>query len=217
MQVLGTIDWKAIFSSVSVVALGIGAVSWALKAVGEQYLKKRFREYEKQLEAQTAALKLRFDLQLETLKSELNLLQSKNSRLHEKRMLVLESLYQKIVALNDAMREMTAEVQFLHANPVEEERARVSAASAAYHDFLKHYTESRIFFSLATCAQIDTLQNKYFNSLLKYQSQRYLPLAGDTFYSPEQAQTASDTIRRAVPPVLRLIEQDFRALLGVQE
>lgn len=217
MQMLGVVDWKAVFSNVSLYALALGAVSWGLKAAGEQYLKKRFRDYEKQLDAQTATLKLRFDLQLETLKSELNLLQSKNSRLHEKRMLVLESLYQKIVVLNDAMKEMTAEVQFVQADPAGEERERVRAASAAYSAFLRHYTENRIFFSLSTCAQIDTLQNKYFNSLLKYQAHMYLPKSGDAFYSPEKALTASETIRRAVPPVLRLIEQDFRTLLGVQE
>jgi hypothetical protein len=188
-----------------------------LKAAGEQYLKKRFRAYEKQLEAQAAADKLRFDLQMETLKSELSLVQSKNSRLHEKRMLVLESLYQKIVVLNDAMKEMTAEVQFVHADPAKEERARVSAASAAYSDFLKYYTESRIFFSLSTCAQIDTLQNKYFNSLLDYRTHTFFSTPNAALYSSEKALTASETIRRAVPPVLRLIEQDFRALLGVQE
>lgn len=217
MQLLETIDWKTVFSNVSLAALLIGGVSWGLKAAAEQYLRVRFRDYEKRLETQTAELKLRLDLQLETLKAEINWAQAKNSRLHEKRMLVLESLYQKIVVLNAAMKDLTAEVQFIYADMEAEERGRVRAASQAYRSFFTYYTENRIFFSLASCAQIDTLQNKYFNSLLSYRTPAAPFEAGSPFYNSEKALTASETIRRAVPPVLRLIEQDFRGLLGVQE
>jgi hypothetical protein len=81
---------------------------------------------------------------------------------------------------------------------------------------LHYYTANKIFFASATCTQIETLQNKYFNSLLHYRTHQ-LALDPDSFFSPEETLNASETIRRAVPPVLRTIEQSFRELLGVWE
>ena len=216
MQFLNSIGWAAIISNLGLYTLLLGAATWLTKALAEQYLKMRFRDYEKRLETTSADLKMQLDAKLEAVKADLNLAAAKNSKLHEKRMLVLESLYQKIVVLNEAMKELTAEVQFIQVDPVEEERSRVRAASEAYREFLQYYKINKIFFSSATCAQIETLQNKYFNSLLSYRTHQ-LATGPDSFFSPEKTLNASETIRRAVPPVLRTIEQSFRDLLGVQD
>ncbi len=215
MEFFTSLNWPAVLSGAGFYALVVGAASWVAKSLAEQYLKRRFHTFEKALETQAAELKARFDAQLETTKAELSLALLKNSKLHEKRMAVLETLYQKIVVLHDAMRELTAEVQFILADPAEEERTRLRTATSAYEAFQQYYAAHKIFFSLASCAQIDTLHSTYFNGLLRYRSHPVATDAGPLF-SAEQTLTASDTIRRAVPPVLRLIEQDFRALLGVQ-
>ena len=215
-MLIGAINWGEILGNVSVYALLIGAASWVAKALGEQFLKIRFRAYEKELEGKSAEFKAQLDRSLEQFRAELQLANTKDSRLHEKRMLVLESLYQKIVSLNAALKEMTATLKFIHADADQEEDERIKAASQAYDTFIKYYTENKIFFSLESCAQLDALRNSYFDSMQKYSASGFL-LEGNSM-RPDfgKAQVASEIVRKSIPVVMQNIEKDFRQLLGVR-
>ena len=210
------IDWSDVLSNVSVYALLIGAASWVVKALGEQFLKMRFQAYEKELESKSIEFKAQLDRSLEQFRAELQLANTKDSRLHEKRMLVLESLYQKIVSLNAALKEMTATLKFIHADADQEEDERIKTASQAYDAFLKYYTENKIFFSLESCAQLDALRNSYFDSMLKYSASGVI--MGSNGFRPDfgKAQLASEIVRKSIPVVMQNIESDFRQLLGVK-
>lgn len=210
------IDWSEVLASVSVYALLVGAASWVAKALGEQFLKMRFRAYEKEIESKSAEFKAQLDRSLEQFRAELQLANAKDSRLHDKRMLVLENLYQKIVSLNTALKEMTATLQFIHANAEQEEEERIKTASQAYDAFIKYYTENKIFFSLESCAQLDALRNSYFDSMQKYSSAEFS--IGSAGFRPDfgKAQVASEIVRKSIPAVMQNIEKDFRQLLGVQ-
>lgn len=210
------IDWGEILGNVSVYALLIGAASWVAKALGEQFLKMRFRAYEKELEGKSIEFKAQLDRSLEQFRAELQLANTKDSRLHDKRMLVLESLYQKIVSLNAALKEMTATLKFIHTDADQEEDERIKAASQAYDAFIKYYTENKIFFSLESCAQLDALRNSYFDSMQQYSASGFR-LGGNSL-RPDfgKAQVASEIVRKSIPVVMQNIEKDFRQLLGVK-
>ena len=210
------INWGEILGNVSVYALLIGAASWVAKALGEQFLKVRFRAYEKELEGKSVEFKAQIDRSLEQFRAELQLANTKDTRLHEKRMLVLESLYQKIVSLNAALKEMTATLKFIHADADQEEDERIKAASQAYDAFIKYYTENKIFFSLESCAQLDALRNSYFDSMQQYSASGFQ--LGGNLGRPDfgKAQVASEIVRKSIPIVMQNIEKDFRQLLGVR-
>lgn len=210
------IDWGEILANISVYALLIGAVSWVAKALGEQFLKMRFRAYEKELESKSIEFKAQLDRSLEQFRAELQLANTKDSRLHEKRMLVLESLYQKIVSLNGALKELTATLKFIHVDADQEEEARIKTASQAYDAFIKYYTENKIFFSLESCAQLDALRSSYFDSMLRYGALEFG--VGSNGFRPDfgKAQIASEIVRKSIPMVMQNIERDFRQLLGVR-
>jgi hypothetical protein len=210
------INWSEVLANVSVYALLIGAASWVAKALGEQFLKMRFQAYEKELESKSIEFKAQLDRSLEQFRAELQLANTKDSRLHEKRMLVLESLYQKIVSLNAALKDMTATLKFIHANADQEESERIKTASQAYDAFLKYYTENKIFFSLESCAQLDALRNSYFDSMQKYSAPDFI--MGSDGFRPDfgKAQLASEIVRKSIPVVMQNIEKDFRQLLGVK-
>lgn len=210
------INWSDVLANVSVYALLIGAASWVAKALGEHFLKMRFRAYEKELESKSIEFKAQLERSLEQFRAELQLANTKDSRLHEKRMLVLENLYQKIVSLNAALKEMTATLKFIRADADQEEDERIKMASQAYDAFLKYYTENKIFFSLESCGQLDALRNSYFDSMQKYSASEYL--IGSDNFRPDfgKAQLASEIVRKSIPIVMRNIEKDFRELLGVK-
>ncbi|WP_188548461.1 hypothetical protein [Hymenobacter qilianensis] len=210
------LNWSEILANISVYALLIGAASWVAKALGEQFLKMRFRAYEKELEGKSIEFKAQLDRSLEQFRAELQLANTKDSRLHEKRMLVLESLYQKIVSLNAALKEMTATLKFIHTDADQEEDERIKTASQAYDAFLKYYTENKIFFSLESCVQLDALRNSYFDSMQQYNSSGFI--LGNNGFRPDfgKAQMASEIVRKAIPVVMQNIENDFRQLLGVK-
>ena len=210
------INWGEFVATTSVYALGLGAASWVAKALGEQYLKMRFRAYEKELEGKSAEFKAQLDRGLEQFRAELQLANTKDSRLHEKRMLVLESLYQKIVSLNAALKDMTATLKFIHADADQEEDERIKTASQAYDDFLKYYTQNKIFFSLDSCIQLDALRNSYFDSMQKYNASEF-SISNEGFRPDfSKAQLASEIVRKSIPAVMQNIEKDFRQLLGVK-
>jgi hypothetical protein len=211
-----SINWGEVLANVSVYALLIGAASWVAKALGEQFLKMRFRAYEKELESKSIEFKAQLDRSLEQFRAELQLANTKDSRLHEKRMLVLESLYQKIVSLNVALKEMTATLKFIHSDADQEEDERIKMASQAYDAFIKYYTENKIFFSLESCAQLDALRNSYFDSMQKYSASGFIMGADGVRPDFGKAQAASEIVRKLIPVVMRNIESDFRQLLGVK-
>jgi hypothetical protein len=210
------VNWGEIVGNVSVYALLIGAASWVAKALGEQFLKMRFRAYEKELEGKSIEFKAQLDRSLEQFRAELQLANTKDSRLHEKRMLVLENLYQRIVSLNAALKDMTATLKFIHADADLEEEERIKAAAQAYESFLTYYTANKIFFSLESCAQLDALRNSYFDSMHTYSASGFS--LENEYFRPDfaKAQIASEIVRKSIPVVMQNIEKDFRQLLGVK-
>ena len=102
------------------------------------------------------------------------------------------------------------------ADAEQEEEERIKTASQAYDAFIKYYTENKIFFSLASCAQLDALRNSYFDSMQQYSASEFA--SGRNGFRPEfgKAQTASEIVRKSIPVVMQNIERDFRQLLGVK-
>jgi len=196
-------SWLEILQNTSLFAIAVTGISWTARRLGEFYLQRRF-----------AVFQTSIDKSLEEHKSQLNLLLLKDSKLHEKRLEVLDSLYKKIVVLDRNMQAMTSELKAILGDAEKEERQRIDQAGNSYNDFLFFYTENKIYFSEKIVQLLDELRNKNLDSFNDYTFGLRFGIS-DRKYTADFAKRASDTVRKHIPPILAQIEVEFRKLLAV--
>ena len=208
-------DWKSIIESIGIVGIVSGLIVWLIKQLGQNYINRNFKAYEIELKTKANNYRLELDKNLESHKSELNILYNKASRLHEERLRILSKLYKKIVILDRTMQEMTAFMKQVFEDAEKEEKERIKQAGYAYDDFFTFYIENKIFFSKKLTELLDQLRDKYFDSYMDY-TFRHRYSFTDFKFNHEQSKKASETVREHIPPIKEEIEIEFRDLIGVE-
>jgi len=209
------INWTTIIESIGLVGIISGLIVWLIKSLGEHFISKNLKSYEIELQSKSDNYKLELDKLLENHKSELNVLYLKASKLYDKRMLILSELYQKIVTLDRSMNEMVRFLVEVREDAEKEEQERLQNSGKAHDDFMKYYTENKIFFSTELCGKLYKLRTEYFDSYWEYTFRHRFPT--DDFKTiHEKSKKASEILKKQIPPILLEIEGEFRLIIGVE-
>lgn len=198
-------------------ALVSGIVVWLSKTWISERLKNAIKnEYDQKLETHKAELKATNDIELEKLRSSLNILTIEHrieySKLYEKRADAITEVYGLLNDVYTWIQEYTKVFVPVGDLPIE---ARRRKASEAYNKYISVYHRNRIFIPARTADCIDAL-NKNFRQVLY-----------DFFYGIEQKPEGKgnsdkwfEIFERMNGPIsesLSDLENDFRSLLGEKE
>mgnify|MGYP000843947090 CR=1 FL=1 len=172
------------------------------------FINKKFKAYEVELQNNA-----------ETHKKYLEELYYKASKLHDKRLKIISSLYGNIVELDLAMKDMTNRyklVSGIEEQDDKDEKNRIEEAGDSYSKFYYGYIKNKIYFSEATCLLLDKLKDEYWNSYWDY---TYTKRFGDQGFefNYQLAIKASNKVQQDIPPVLRKLESDFRKIINVKD
>jgi hypothetical protein len=203
------INWDSILKEIGVVGLIVGAITWLFKSLGETFLNRRFKYFEKELEAKSDSYRLGLDKDLEQYKKNLNLDLVKKERLHLKRSETLGELYKRLVDLDFSMADLTRVFQQVKENYEKEEADRIERVRTSYNDFLKYYQGHKIYFREETCKILDELVTNYFDVFWDY---TYKTRTG--VFDPQVAKKPYDKMQIDIPIVKKQIETDLRKFFG---
>jgi len=176
---------------------------------------KDIEKYKQELISQTEQHRIELDKILETHRSSLNLLNAKNSRLHDKQLQIITELYKRIVVMERAFREMTSLFKKVYSDMEKEEQERVKCAEDSYNEYLIFYTENKIFFSEETSEFLDILRKQIWESNWDYTYKQRMG-SDDRKTNWERFENAGKIISEKVPEVLKQLERNFRQLLTVE-
>ena len=184
-----------------------GAVIYIFKRVIEQYLNKNLEKFKKEL-----------DKEIEFYKLHLNLIYDRQSKLYLIRLKVIETLYQKLVDLYNAILEMTAPAKIItgkdDATVQQEEKEIIEKTAKLGNDFFHYYQKKKIYFSEETCELIEKIEQGLKQSYNDY-SFKYLFGMPTSKMTYELAKRASDNVRKEIPKLLKLLENEFRKSIGI--
>lgn len=197
-------DWQSLTQYLFSFSIVVSAISWVAKKIGDHYLERRFAAYEKELELN--AKKTQFDLDLYFFK---------NSKLHEKHLDIISTLYGYMVVMEREMSRLTALVKIINENPENENKERYMRASRTFNVFLEFYTENRIFFSKPICDSIDALLENLSDCFSEYNIYQYFKEEGELNLGVESAKKAHDIMRNKFPNIITQTEEEFRKMLLV--
>lgn len=178
--------------------------------------------FKQKIEYENATKRLELDKDLEGFKSKLEILRLENqivfSQLHERRSIVIENLYKKLITLDNNLYNLTIPLKY--GNDLEkEEFERRSRATEAFNEFNSLYNESRIYFENRTCEILDKLRSDIKKHLNDYTEKDFLKLLGsepsELRESILKASKVWDKVRTELPQALHLLEDEFRRILGV--
>lgn len=208
-NLLTIMSWNEIIQNLGLFTIASAFISWVIKKMGEHFLDRRFKSYEKELQIKSEEYKLELDKKLEQYKTELSFAQLKRERLHNKRSEILEQLYVRIVSLDFAMKELTAIFKQVESDFDKEEQERINKAGNAYNDFLKYYRIHKLYFSDSTTKILDDLTSKFFDSLWNYTVTKRTNIT-----DPQMIKEAYKKMNEDIPKVLKDIEFDFKGYLS---
>jgi hypothetical protein len=180
------IDWTSILTNVGSFTAFSGIIAWVVKSIAKSYVDKDLEHY----------------------KSELNLTYLKSQRIYDERLKTLKKLYDKLVSVQFAMKELTAILKYVKEDPETDEKERIQKAGEAYNEFFLFYSKNKILFPPQTCETIDSLIKQYFSSLTTHSINfRY------KFSDVDKEIEVYDNVNKEIPKILDKLEVDFRELL----
>ena len=192
-------------------------IIWLSKAWISERLKNAIKnEYDQKLETHKAQLQAANDIELEKLRSNLNILalerQIEYSKLYEKRADAITEVYSLLSDVYTWIQEYTKVFVPVGDLPIEERRHK---ASEAYNKYISVYHHNRIFIPAKTAGCIDALNNDFRQVFY------------DFFYGIDQklegkgnSEKWFEIFERMNGPILKSLselENDFRSLLGEKE
>jgi hypothetical protein len=155
---------------------------------------------------------------LEEFKGTLNLMHSKQTSLHDKRLSVIESMYVKLVDLDYSMRTLTNPLKFDTANDTEVKL--IQSSNEKFQDFNMYFERNKIYFSVKTCDVLNNIREQFYSALWDYDQPRFLKsMQVDDGTVLRQAYLKAHDVYEKVKdkfPVLRSdMEKEFREILNV--
>jgi hypothetical protein len=197
-----------------IVSAGVtGLLVWLTKTWISERLKNAIKnEYDQKLETHKAELKARSDVEIEKLRSQLNIAAAEReiqfSRLQEKRAEVIAKTYALLKELFFRLSDYVKPIEFTGDAPKEQ---RSIAAAKAHKEFRDYYTTRLIFFPKATAGKLEEIDLQ-------------LVKVAQEFFFGVEAMRGSDTtgkwmgivnrVQGEIKTALGELEDEFRRLLG---
>ena len=189
------------------------AAAWLTRSIVKHLLSKDIEGYKQKLSSESAA-------EAEKLKHALHLVavvhEKRTSLLHEHRAEVIAELYKLLVPFVISAENLIRRIGFA-GEPDKPEQVNILHKHAG--EFYRFFSINRIYFSEDTCAKIDQLFKGIWDSSddLRY----WLHTQQQSSREPQSLAKAWDKagkfIQQELPPLLGVVEKEFRSLLGVIE
>ena len=185
--------------------------------LGRAWISERLRhsiksEYDAKLESHKSQLKAQNDVELERLRSELNLRATEHqvtfSRLHERRADVIAQTYSLLRVAHDAIRDYTKVFEPAGDRTREERRKIAAEAQNAYYSY---YSKNQIFLPKPAAKLLDKLNREtvtIFNRFLFLVDRK--PDGGGF----DEWMKISEQVEGAYQAALDELETEFRKMLG---
>jgi len=203
-----------------------GLLSAALIFLARNLITERLRaaiqnEYDQKLETHKAQLKAQNETDLEHFKAKLQIAASERSirltRVFEKTVDTVSGTYERLLAFHDAVGQYTSIVEWNSTPPKEERR---KAVADKYEDFLSYYRPRKPFLPKRTVKQIDDFRHKLHETAVDFMwgvERGGDERANKRGQDRDSWVKAHDFMTKEVPPVLELLEDDLRKILGTYE
>lgn len=157
---------------------------------------------------------------LEEFKSTLSVIQSKQTSLHNKRLKIIEELYEKLVDLNSTMAVLTSPLKQTTKDFKEYEKELTEKASSSFNDFNSFYQKNKIYFNENTNQIIDEILNGFHKAFWDYHQFNFYKDTGVTerehiIEARQKMTDAYKSVQNEIPKVRKKLEDEFRKLLNV--
>lgn len=157
---------------------------------------------------------------LEEFRHTLSLMSTKGIKLHEKRLLVIEDLYGKLVELETAMLWLTSPLKFVFGNPAEYENGLLKNAAESYSAFAVFFEKNKIYFTTVLCLDIEKIRNTFNEAMINYNEHKLFEkdeVDRKTYIAARQKMLdAFKTVKEIIPKLRHSLESDFRKILAVE-
>lgn len=183
------------------------AVSYLLKTLGKHLMDQNLKIHEMQL-----------NQQLESHKSELELINVKQSKLHDKRIETIQELYEK---LTEFYMDLDTLVRWKNVTGLSDEEIKKQQFEEANKTFdsgskfSRYYLMNKLYFSKKMCATIDDIikemRSCQYDLTIQYQ---WMNLSAELQMS--YFTQAKEKLEKEVPMLKEQIETNFREILGVE-
>jgi hypothetical protein len=183
------------------------AVSYLLKTLGQHYMDQNLKIHEMQL-----------NQKLESHKSELELINVKQSRLHDKRIETIQELYEKLTEFYIDLDTLIRWKNVTGLSDEEIKKQQFEEANKTFESgskFSKYYLMNKLYFSKEMCASIDEIikemRSCQYDLTIQYQ---WMNLSSDL--QMNSFTQAKEKLEKEVPMLKEQIEIKFRVILGVE-
>lgn len=200
--------WKEIIRDLGVFGLGSGALAWALKSIVTHWLTTG-------LEAKKVELKLSADTTLEQTKASLQANNQERimvqTQLHTKKAEIIARIYSRLCDHRSAA-EMLASP--FGGDAVKEEQRHQEIK--AYTEMRDYFRKHKIYLKKDLCVKLDEIMKKIDEIIKPFHIGKIIKdQGGDVRKYFDAWIEASPRLNAEIDPMLELIEDEFREVLGV--
>lgn len=205
--------------------LGIFTIaSLLIKQFIQSSADKSIADYKQKLDVTLRSHQLNLDADLERFKANLNLRATRQTYLHEKRLEVIAELYTKLINLISALQILTLRGHIVVDNAEAEQQQRIDAAQKAYAEYNNYFFYHKLYFKKTVADLLENVRGEYHSITWDYfEPRRMQNIAGGRLpaaefeWAMENSRQATRKVIEDIPEILRLIEHEFRLLLGVTD
>jgi hypothetical protein len=212
-------DVLTILSSLAASGLLTAALLWLTKNWISERLKNAIKhEYDEKLETHKAQLKSQSDISIERLKSQLQVTAAERnfrySKIFERTAETVAETYKRLLVFHDAVASYTSPMEW-QGEPTKAEKRKT--AGDRYKEFLDYYRPNCLFLPKETERRIDEFYPKLHSMAVEFMwgiEDGRGRIERKTNPDEDPWIKAMDFMNKEVPPLLNLLKDDLRGILG---
>jgi hypothetical protein len=203
--------------------LGIFSIAaFFIQRILDNSANRKLEKYKHELDVAIRQYQSSLDNDLEKFKGDLALQLNVQNSLHEKHVNIIDQMYKYLVELDSAMREMTAAMKPVYEDAEKEDQERVERAQKAFKEYSNYYLFHKLYFKEDVCNLLEIIQKDYWSANYDYFEPKRLSSFTNGRPTPAGyreaigiANAATEKIKVEIPKTLRLLEIEFKRLMGV--
>jgi hypothetical protein len=201
------INWQEVITRLGGDAVFLAAAAWLVKTLISNRLVRDADEFRTRLKADA-------DAEIERLKNSLQMValehQVRFSKLHERRLLIIEEVYARLASADIAFRLTLAPQCWAVTN--ENRKGELSEATGKAKDFFEYFEGKRIYFDDDLCALVDQMDVSFSRATAELNT---LAEFGDP--NERLPYKSWSDFTKAIGPLRRQLENRTREILGVSK
>lgn len=186
-------DSNQIFQNLMKFLIGSGIIGLVIRSIVKLVIEKDFEKY-------------KYKLQKEHLKQ---------SRLHDKRALIIKKLYEKLIELEAKIKEYISPGKYDYERFDKKLQLEIENLGG---DIKEYFRYNRIYFSSKTCNLIEVINSKFkilWDNIRTFEEFEYRGEENIKYHDSKIIKDCWNMIRTDIPLLRESLENEFREILGV--